>query len=433
MKRHPFRTTLLALALLGALTACQPTQPPSSGPITPRMIHRAPGNEAINLTPTRDGSVAAAWGDGSDAGMDNQPPAQIANGPTIRVGLLLPLTGRHSALGKALQDAATVSLFDKYARLSVAQAATRVELLPKDTGDTPEQARAAMQAALDDGAALIIGPVFSPATDAAAPLAKEKGINVISLTNNPAQATPGVYAFGFSPQEQTARVVSYALTNGKPRIAALVPDSPSGEIVLKAARDTLSAAGFVLAAEAKYSPQGVGIESALTKLIPPDTAPAFDALLLPEGGPALNTILRALGTRGVTSDNVQLIGTGFWDDPGLLRRTSLDGAWLASSPPQFTAQYEQRFLATYGYVPTRISSLAYDAVALAVTLATSGRDFSTSSLTQSGGYSGPANGIFRLRHDGLVERGLAVLRVDGTNLVVIDPAPAGFTTPAAAQ
>lgn len=423
MKRHPIRCAIIALAAL--LSACSP--PPQQAPYMPAGIHHAPNVGTVSMTPTRQGVIAPP-----DLVQTETGPQPVVVSKTVKVGLLLPLTGRSAVLGKTMQDAATVALFDKYARLSTAQQQIRVELLPKDTGDTAEQARAAMQEALNDGAEMIIGPIFGPATEAAAPLATAKGIPVISFTNNNALAKPGVYAYGFLPQEQAERVVNYAVKSGKSRIAALVPDSPSGEIVLKAARDTLATQGMALTAEAKYPAQGVGIEQAMSALIPPGTTPQFDALLLPEGGPALGTILRSLRTRGLTNQ-VQLIGTGFWDNPSLLRSVSLDGAWLASTPPQATALFEQRFLATYNYAPTRTASLAYDAVALAVTLATSNRPFDTPALTQSSGYSGPANGIFRLRGDGTVQRGLAVLQVQGTNLLVIDPAPAGFTSSAVTQ
>jgi len=417
--------------MLGLLGACMHVPPNGAGQTSqvPAGVHTAPVREAVNLTPTRDGSMIVPPGFPGGS----QPGADIATGKAIRIGLLLPLTGRNAALGKDMQDAATVSLFDKYARLSTAQQQVRVELLPKDTGDTPEQAQAAMKEAIDDGAQLIIGPVFGDATAASASIARAKNISVISFTNNNAQASEGVYAFGFSPQEQAARVVSYAMKQGRTRIAALVPNTATGDIILSAARSTLQSANMALVAEAKYAPQGVGMEAALAKLIPADGTVAFDTLLLPEGGQSLNTILRALQTRGVSQRNVQMIGTGFWDEASLLRRSNLSGAWLASSPPQSTALYEQRFVATYGYAPSRISSLAYDAVALAVTLATSGRGFGTAELTQPAGYSGPANGIFRLRPNGTVERGLAVLRVDGVNLSVIDAAPAGFTSAAAQQ
>lgn len=415
--RHQISTALAALALL-ALSACDRpyTPPPSPRELAPfpvsqgRLAPDQPGSGAIQATST----IAAPAGD------------MFQTGRTVRVGLLLPLTGRSAEMGRAMQDAATLSLFDKYAALSVRQGTVKVELLPKDTGDTPEQAVAAMQSAIDEGAEFIIGPLFSDATEAAAAVARAKNIQVLSLSNNTARGGNGVYMYGFSPQEQAARVVTFAAGAGKARIAALVPDSPFGTMVLGAARDAMAKQGMVLAKEVRYSPQGVGIDAAANALVPDGAAPDFDALLLPEAGPALGTILRALNARGVSSRNVQLLGTGIWDDAALVRRVPLEDAWLASSPPAATALFENRFRSTYQYVPPRIASLAYDAVALTVTLATSGRPFSADMLTSDAGFIGPANGVFRLRPDGRTERGLAVLQVQAGAFKVVAPAPTGF-------
>lgn len=345
----------------------------------------------------------------------------------VKVGLLLPLTGRNAELGKALQDAATVSLFDKYSSLSVRQQGIRVELLPRDTGDTPQQAVVAMNQALADGAEFIIGPLTADATEAVADMAKTKNISVLSFSNNQSRAEPNVYTFGFSPQEQTRRVVGYALQHGKGRIAVLAPETPLGDTVLAAATDRVRTSGLALSATARYAAQGTGLEAALSRLVPQAGQPNFDALLIPEGGPALDTILRSLAARGVNPGNVQFLGTGIWDDANLLRRTNLNGAWVASSPPNLTAQFEDRFRLHYRYAPPRIASLAYDAVALTVTLATSERAFDAKNLTNNGGFNGPANGIFRLRPTGQTERGLAVMHVQGSGLQLLEPSPIGFS------
>lgn len=345
----------------------------------------------------------------------------------VKVGLLLPFTGRNAALGRSLQDAATVSLFDKYARLSTNQQEIQVELIAKDTGDAPEYAREAMTQALDAGAELIIGPVFSDATEVAAPIARARDISVISFSNNQARAVPGLYMLGFSPTEQTQRIVTYALQNNRTRIAVLVPRTPLGEQVLEAARATVNKAGFDLTAESTYAPQAIGVEEAINRLIPPGEERGFDSILLAEGGVPLETVMRALQAKGITPGTVQFLGTGIWDDVALLREVNLDGAWFASSSPYNTGQFERRFKATYGYMPPRIASLSYDAVALAVTLATSERPYNADNLTVDSGFVGPANGVFRLRPDGKVERGLAVIKIEGSERRVISPAPTGFT------
>lgn len=346
---------------------------------------------------------------------------------TVKVGLLLPITGRHAELGRAMQDAATVSLFDKYASISPEASKIRMELVPYDTGDTPEQARDAASQAVDDGVVLLIGPVFSDATQAVAPIAEAAGLSVISFSNNITVAKPGIYLFGFSPEQQARRVISFATTQGRNQLAALVPNSAYGQAVLDSARTTVTAQGGALISQALYSPQGVGVESAVDTIIPQGQVPAFDSLFLPEGGNALSTLLRTLHHRGVRDASVQLLGTGLWDDPSLISRVNLDGAWFATSPPQLTYAFETRFFKTYNYPPPRIASLAYDAVALAVTIVTSGRQFNMQTLTNPTGFSGPANGIFRFLKNGMSERGLAVLQVSGGSFEVVSPAPAGFS------
>jgi branched-chain amino acid transport system substrate-binding protein len=411
--RHRFWMQAVAVvAALALMAGC--TAPPSRS----ASAHRSP-SLGQSLTPS--GSVITPY---SNVAADEE--AILAGQKVVKIGLLVPLSGRNAELGKALRDAAAVSLFDKYARLSVRAQTVRVELIPKDTGDTTEQATTAMQQALEEGAQFIIGPLFADAAAASAPLARAKNINVLSFSNTRTQASPGTYMFGFSPAEQTERIISYALANGKTKIAVLVPNSPLGETVLTAARGVALKSGIKLAAESKYMLQGTGMDTALSTLVQPGKTPTFDAILIPEGGTALDTILRGLNARGVKPSTVQFLGTGLWDDADLLRRVNLDTAWFASSSPTLTSQFETRFRTTYDYAPPRIASLAYDAVALAVTLATSNRPFDAVTLTSAAGFSGPANGIFRLRADGTTQRGLAVMQVQGGGLKIISPAPNGF-------
>lgn len=427
MNRHRFRIrarALVVLATLAMAVSAADIRAAESGSANTRLLSPTTGGAKRHFGPAKREYAAPAEG---------KRVAHDTPGKTTKIGLLLPLTGRNADLGKAMQNAATVALFDRYADLPPQFASTKVELLPKDTGDTPEQAVKAMQSALDDRVDLVIGPLFSDATAAIAPLATEKNIPVISFSNHAANARPGIYTFGFSPQEQTARVLTFAVKKGKGRIAVLAPNSSLGETVVNAAKAALNGMGTKPVAVARYAPQGVGIDQALNALVPNEDAPNFDALLLPEGGMAMPTILRAMEARGIRLPKVQLLGTGIWDDANLIRRANLDGGWLASSPPASTALFEKRFAVTYNYTPPRIASLAYDAVSLAVTLATSGRGFSEEALTNPSGFTGPANGNFRLRADGTVERSLAVLRISGAGFQVLDLAPGAFTAPAAAK
>lgn len=412
MIRHLISGLLLS-GVLG-FCACAQVVPWRQAPVPAATQHFQPPTGTVRLTTLP-----------SDAGLVPGVNAPATVTKVVRVALLLPLTGRHADIGRAMQDAATLGLYDKYAGLSLRESMVRVELLPKDTGDTAEQALAAAEQAVADGAEMIIGPIFAETTELVAPVARAKHIPIISLSNNVTHPGEGVFAFGFSPQDQTRRIVQYAVNRGKTRIAVLVPNTALGTVVLDSARETLVAQGLTLAAHGSYIGEGLGIDTAIQQLVPKN-APEFDALLIPEGGAPLGTILRTLAARGVTPHHVQFLGTGMWDDTTLLRKVPLDGAWLATLAPTNTNAFETRFRAVYQYVPPRTCGLAYDAVSLAVTLATAGHGFEMAVLTNDVGYSGPANGVFRLRSTGKTERALAVLQVVGDGFYELDPAPTGF-------
>ncbi|MCI5048874.1 MAG: penicillin-binding protein activator [Rickettsiales bacterium] len=360
-----------------------------------------------------------------------QEKADLSDFPTknIKVGLLVPLTGRSASIGKALRDAGVLALFDKYASLSGAASSIQVDLVMKDTGGTSEGAKQAAAEAVNEGAQLLIGPLYSHSVEAIKPLAATGKISIMSFSNNPGVASDGVYVMGFSPDEQTKRIAGHTFTTEVNRIAVMAPNNAYGRRVVTAMRNEAKLVGREATPIVYYTPTGVALSEDVKKLEMEGKANGrlnFEALFLPEGGEPLGVLLNQLMNAGITTKNVQFIGTGLWDDRDLARLHDLSGAWFASSPPDMYSAFEDRFITSYGYKPPRIASLAYDAVALAATLATTGTGFNRSVITNPNGYSGPANGIFRFRKDGLVERGLAVMKVENNGFTVIDPAPVNF-------
>jgi hypothetical protein len=147
--------------------------------------------------------------------------------------------------------------------------------------------------------------------------------------------------------------------------------------------------------------------------------------------PRLAAALAALAAAGIDQKSAQFIGTGVWDVPGIGSEAMLRGAWYAAPDPARRADFERRFLATYGRPPNRLATLAYDGVALAAQLARlkPGGDFSAEAITNPNGWSG-IDGIFRFLPDGRSERALAVIEVQSNRGVVVGPAPTSFQRPA---
>ena len=348
---------------------------------------------------------------------------------TVKVGLLIPMTGDSAELGQSLLDAAVLAIYDKYSAMSPREITAKIELLPEDTGSSIEGAEKGAQDAIQSGATLILGPVFGKQVSAVASIARHKGVPVVSFSNNISVAGDGVYLFGFIPDQQVTRIVEYALSRKITNIAALVPSNPYGAAIVKELSAQVRKQGGRPHPIEYYPEDMSALDNNVGRLARflQETGKG-QALFIAEGGGKLKTLSETLAANGVNSNSVQLLGTGLWDDTDVLKWPALYGGWFASSPPEKYRAFEQHFTATYGYRPERRASLSYDAVALAATIsiASSGKGFPKTTLEDPVGFSGPANGIFRFHDDGSIERGLSVLMITPTGFKTIDPAPAIF-------
>ncbi|MEE9301288.1 MAG: penicillin-binding protein activator [Alphaproteobacteria bacterium] len=372
----------------------------------------------------------------------------------VKVGLLLPLTGRGQAEGIALLEAAQLALFDI--------GADNLVLMPRDTGGSPGGATRAAQDVIAEGAELIIGPLFSEEVRAIAPMAQQAGVNVVAFSTDPRAAEEGIYLIGFTSRQQVERVVEFAWQQGADRFAALAPSNAYGRAVTQQMISVVEELGATVAGVGFYQPDGGDAAEvvrriadydrrhqallaerkelrqkddevsrrALARLKGLDTLgdPPFDALLLADGGHGLKTVAPLIPYYDIDPVKVRLLGTGLWDDPAALEEPNLVGGWFVSATPANREGFVDRYTATYGHPPLRLATLAYDATAVAAVLGrfAGGADYSAAALRAPSGFAG-VDGIFRFGTDGLAERGLAVLEIlpqGGT--AVVSEAPVGF-------
>ena len=335
-----------------------------------------------------------------------------------RIALLLPLSGRAAPTGQAMQQAAEMSLFDSGAK--------DIALAAYDSGETADSAVRAYTKARAEGAALVLGPLFGPSASALAPIVSRGGANVIAFSNDENAAKPGVWVMGIAAPPQVRRVVDQAVKAGIKRFAALAPRTSYGEQMTRTLESHVAVREAEVVAAELYD-EGADLSAAAKRLAANVKGDGKLAILVPVAPPRLAAALAALSAAGIDSGSVQLIGTGVWDIPGIGADTALRGAWYAAPDPAKRADFERRFIATYGRPPLRLATLAYDAVALAGQLARlkPGGDFTAEAITNPNGWSG-VDGVFRFLPDGRTERGLAVIEVQGERNLVVSPAPASF-------
>ena len=152
-----------------------------------------------------------------------------------------------------------------------------------------------------------------------------------------------------------------------------------------------------------------------------------DSLFIPEQADAMPAMSQSLLAAGLDVKRVQILGTGLWNDSRVLSLPALQGAWFSAPENGGFNAFAGRYRAKYNADPTRIATLAYDAVSLAAALAHSQgpQRYSDDVLLNKSGFNG-ADGVFRFRNDGTNDRGLAVLQISGGKAKTVSPAPHTF-------
>lgn len=331
---------------------------------------------------------------------------------THKIGLLLPLSGHHAELGKSMLDAAELALFES--------GNDSVILLPLDTG---QGARAAAERALQEGAELLLGPVFAGEVTEVKPLLTQHNVNLICFSTDQSVANQGAYVLGFLPAQQIEKIVDFAKRTDLKKIGALTPEDAYGQVVDRTLKHLAARGDIQLLGITHYTRGDVLEGNPGNQRILEDVNhyqnQGLQALLIPEGGENLHNLARILKREGVPL----LLGSGQWDGPETLDVPELRGGVFVSTHSPERRAFEERFWATYGKAPPRIASLAYDAVAMACTLADKG--YRAQDITFSQGFTG-VDGLFRLTPGGLNERGLAVIEVGSSEFQPLSLAPQEF-------
>jgi len=362
---------------------------------------------------------------GTSGGGRAGPEAGITTGSAgaVKVALLLPISasGSTPAVAKALKQAGELALFDFNN--------PTVSLVPKDTHGTPEGARAAAQSAIQDGAQLIIGPLFAQEVTAAAPVAREAHVPMIAFSTDEKVAGDGVYLLSFLAGRDVSRIVAFALARGKRNFAVLVPQSPYGRLAEAAFAKAVTQGGGQATVRAAFPVDDANAMLGPVRQIANaiKSGQQIDAIFIPAGKEELPSLAPLLASAELTSARVQFIGTGQWDYPNIGSEKALVGGWYPAPDPKGWSAFTERYSKTYGETPPRIASLAYDAVSLAVSLSQNPPNdrYTPAQLTRGSGFAG-VDGLFRLLPDGTSQRGLAVLQVGEYGPQMLEPAPNNF-------
>ncbi|MEO1779641.1 MAG: penicillin-binding protein activator [Pseudomonadota bacterium] len=354
----------------------------------------------------------------------NSGGPRVDTSQPIPVALLVPRGSGQASddlLARNLENAARLAMRDL----------NGVEIDLRVYGTAGNASTAASQAALavNDGARIILGPLYAEAANAAGVAVAPSGINVLAFSNNTTIAGGNVFVLGSTFDNTANRLVSHAASEGRDRIVIVHAQDVSGQLGRNAIQQAISRSGATLVGSVDYplSQQGV-VESVPRIKAAVDNGAANSVFLTSPSASALPLLTQLLPEAGVSPSTTQFIGLARWDiPPQTLDLPGVQGGWFALPDPARASAFRSQYQAAYGSAPHPLAGLAFDGIAAIGALASQGRSnaLTGAALTQGAGFQG-STGIFRLRPDGTNQRGLAVATVRNNQVVVISPAPGGF-------
>jgi ABC-type branched-subunit amino acid transport system substrate-binding protein len=349
---------------------------------------------------------------------------RIDPGAPVQVALLLPGgsgAGTDNLLASNLENAARLAISDLNG--------VKIDLRIYNTSADPLRAAAVATQAVNDGAKIILGPLFAEAANAAGVAVASQNVNVLAFSNNAAIAGGNVFVLGSTFQNTANRLVRYSNRQGINRYAIVHGADVAGEAGRNAIATAIRSNGAQIAATESYPLSQQGIVSSAARIVAATKAGGATAIFTTAGVNAdLPILATALPEAGLNPADVKYIGLTRWNAaPQALALPGLQGGIFTLPDQNMQNLFESRYAAAYGDTPHPLAGLAYDGIAAIGALVAKGNSgaLTKQALTSPQGFQGTA-GIFRLLPNGLSERGLAVATVRNNATVVLSPAPSSF-------
>jgi branched-chain amino acid transport system substrate-binding protein len=354
----------------------------------------------------------------------------------------------------------------------------RLRVLVRDSrGQAAVAAAAVRDLAREDDLVAVVGPLLFEESRAAAAAAQEEGVPLLSLTDR--EEVPRDKSFVFrlrtTPHDEVRYLVSYAVDKlGARRFAILYPGDNYGRGMRKEFWRAVDERGGWVTAVSSYEPDATDFAEPIRRMIgypllTPDEKKAleerekildkarrmepakaavareeayaalgpegeplppivdFDALFIPDSYDKVVLITPQLAFHEIT--DVQLLGSGEWNDPKLVRiaREHVRGAiisapFYAESGFVFVSDFVERYTTTFGATPDVFAAQAFDGANLVLVQLAAGRssrDDVRDGLLGTQAYPG-VSGVTSFLPDGNARKRPYLLAVRRGRIVSID-------------
>src|SRR3981189_2614211 len=281
------------------------------------MVREGPGTrfEARNrsgeaLMFIRTKMLLQATAGGAVAGVFALPPASAQE--TVKIGLILPMTGGHASTGKQIDNA--VKLYMQQNGDTVA--GRKIEVILKDDAAVPDNTkRLAQELIVNDKVSFIAGFGVTPAALAAAPLATQAKVPEIVMaagTSIITERSPYNVRTSFTLAQSSTIIGDWAAKNGIKKVATLTSDYAPGNDALNFFKQNFTAGGGEIVEEVKVPLANPDFAPFLQRM--KDSKPDAMFVFVPAGQGG--NFMKQYAERGLTG--IKVIGPGDVMDDDLL-------------------------------------------------------------------------------------------------------------------
>jgi len=285
---------------------------------------------------------------------------------TIKIGIVLPMTGTSGAVGREIADAT---------KLYVAQhgdmvAGKKIELVVRDDASVPDNAKRLAQELVVNDKVSFLGAALTPSAMSMAPIATEGKIVTVVMVSGTSVVTersPYYVRTSFTLGQQSGIIADWAVKNGSKKAVSILSDwAPGAE------------AGKVF--EASFTKGGGQVlETLKVPLANPDFSPFLqrahdlqpDTLFVFVPAGQAGTFARQFAERGLDKSGIKLIGPGDITDDDDLPTTGdsllgvvTAGVYSAAHPSQLNKDYAAAYKKASGHRANFISVGGYDGMNL---------------------------------------------------------------------
>ena len=285
---------------------------------------------------------------------------------TVKIGIVVPMTGTSGAVGREISDAA---------KLYVAQhgdtvAGKKIELIVRDDQSVPDNAKRIAQELVVNDKVSFLGAGLTPSAMSMAPIATEAKmptVVMVSGTSAVTERSPYYVRTSFTLGQQSGIIADWAIKNGSKKAVSILSDWAPGAEAGKVFEQNFTKGG------------GQVLETLKVPLANPDFSPFLqrardlqpDTLFVFVPAGQAGTFARQFSERGLDKSGIKLVGPGdIVDDDDLpstgdaLLGVVTAGMYSAAHPSQMNKDYVAAYKKATGHRANFISVGGYDGMHL---------------------------------------------------------------------